>query len=301
MVKSPEDVKMRLVLEPKVFRIVKNFTEEYAGNVENGDVFIVQQHKKIRNAGVFCAEDTQIIQLKKTFVFRSEVKKVDVDRFTGGNRFAIYRKNGGIPNSFRDNVHEAMSRGPEYNFNRFNCIEFVLDLLDVDLKPTVKDCMKIGLGSKPRGFKVVKKFSDDDGNAKLGDLFIIECVISGAGYHHAGVCCQEPGQEIIHFTPLYPGSFGFSAAVTSLSSPCPGLVSKVSVKGISRCKFAIYRKKSGIPASFQRRVEEAMHQNPKYQLFDYNCVHFALELLYGELEDTERNVEDLMKLLFDGF
>ncbi|MCI4390462.1 hypothetical protein PGIGA_G00122900 [Pangasianodon gigas] len=195
-----------------------------------------------------------------------------------------------------------MSGGPEYNLTKYNCIEFVMDLLEVDLKPTLEDCMKIGLGTKPRGFKVVKKFSDvDGGKAKLGDLFIMESVLSGTGYHHAGVCCRETGQEIIHFTPKSTGSFGFSAMAT-MSTSCEGLVSKVNVKGFSSgSKFAIYRKKTGIPDSFQKRVDEAMSQSPKYQLLKYNCIHFALELLYGDLEDRKRNVEDLMKLLFDGF
>ncbi|XP_047662514.1 uncharacterized protein LOC113637318 isoform X2 [Tachysurus fulvidraco] len=295
-------MKMRLILEPKVFTVVKNYKEEYTGDVQNGDIFIVQHHKWSIDAGVYCVEDTRIIRLKKKFFISTEVQKVNVHTFTRGNRFAVYRKKGGIPHSFRENVTEAMSRGPEYSLSRYNCIDFVMDLLEVDLKPTVQDCINIGLGTKPRGFKVVKKFSDSyPGNAKLGDLFIVESAMSEIGYHHAGVCCCESGQEIIHFTPLYPGSFGISAAVSSLSTSCQGLVSKVNVKGFTHSKFAVYRKKTGISDSFQGRVAEAMIQSPKYQLLHYNCIHFALELFYGDLEDKDRNVEDLMKLLFDDF
>ncbi|KAK3534282.1 hypothetical protein QTP86_009755 [Hemibagrus guttatus] len=138
---------------------------------------------------------------EKMFFISTEVRKVDVLSFTRGNRFAVYRKNGGIPHSFRENVEEAMSRGPEYSLRRYNCIEFVMDLLEVDLKPTIQDGVKIGLGTKPRGFKVVKKFSDHSaGHVKLGDLFIVESAMSVTGYHHAGVCCCKSGQEIIHFT-----------------------------------------------------------------------------------------------------
>ncbi|GAA6088922.1 uncharacterized protein LOC113637318 isoform X1 [Tachysurus ichikawai] len=194
-------MKMRLILEPKLFTVVKNYNEEYTGDVQNGDIFIVQHHKRSIDAGVYCAEDTRIIRLKKKFFISTEVQKVNVHTFTRGNRFAVYRKKGGIPHSFRENVTEAMSRGPEYSLSRYNCIEFVMDLLEVDLKLTVQDCINIGLGTKPRGFKVVKKFSDSyPGNAKLGDLFIVESAMSEIGYHHAGVCCCESGQEIIHFT-----------------------------------------------------------------------------------------------------
>ncbi|XP_046733093.1 uncharacterized protein LOC124403417 [Silurus meridionalis] len=295
MAKSHE-MKLRLISEQKVFRVVKSYTEEFSGSVENGDVFIVQ-HEKVLNAGVYCAEDTNIIQLKKMFGFRSEVRKVNVDGFTRGKKFAVYRKNDGITDSFKESVNEAMSRGPEYNVSTYNCIEFIMDLLEVDLKPTFQDCNKIGLGTKPRSFRVVKKFSDKFGNAKLGDLFIVKCGFSGTGYYHAGVCCCESGQEIIHFTPNYPGSFGLSAAVTSLSTSCRGLVSKVHIKSFSsHSKFAVYRKKTGISASFQTRVDEAMSQSQKYQLLRYNCIHFALELFYGGLE--ERNILLTCSLIF---
>ncbi|XP_058228664.1 uncharacterized protein LOC131341978 [Hemibagrus wyckioides] len=285
MTQSQERMMMRLILEPKVFTVVKNYTEEYTGDAQNGDVFIVQQDRKSLDAGVYCAENARVIRLKKKFFISTEVRKVDVLSFTRGNRFAVYRKNGGIPHSFRENVKEAMSRGPEYSLRRYNCMELVMDLLEVDLKPTIQDGIKIGLGTKPRGFKVVKKFSDhSSGHVKLGDLLIVESGMSVTGYHHAGVCCCESGQEIIHFTPFYPGSFGLSAAVSSVSTSCPGLVSKVNIKGFTHSKFAVYRKKTGISDSFQRRVAEAMKQSPKYQLLNYNCIHFALELYYGDLE-----------------
>ncbi|KAF5902928.1 uncharacterized protein DAT39_007372 [Clarias magur] len=182
-----------------MFRVVKKFKQEHTGHDRNGDVFIVQRDKKVHDAGVY--SDGQIVQLKRTFFNNTEIGKVNVDGFTGGNRFAIYRKVSGIPRSFKENVEEAMSRRLEKNFSEYNCIEFVLELLEIYLQPTESDCKKISSGAKPKGFNVVKGFSDEySGNAKLGDLFIVQSGIFVFEAYYAGVCCRENGPEIIQFT-----------------------------------------------------------------------------------------------------
>ncbi|KAF7692332.1 hypothetical protein HF521_009942 [Silurus meridionalis] len=180
-----------------------------------------------------------------------------------------------------------------------------MEILDVHLEPTVSDCMKIANWSKPKGFKVVKKFSDEyNGNAKVGDLFLVQSGRFGYRYYHAGVCCSEKGPEIIQFMANSSGSFSnFSsgASVSSSSSiPCPGLVNKVYINGFSSgSKYAIYRLKMGISDSFQDRVDEAMSKMNKYKLLSYNCIHFALELIYGkELEKKENDAENLIEQFF---
>lgn len=63
-----------------------------------------------------------------------DVSKVHVDVFCGKHKFAIHRKEMGIPKSFRDNVRAAMKKTAEYNLSEYNCIHFALELLNVDLK-----------------------------------------------------------------------------------------------------------------------------------------------------------------------
>lgn len=62
------------------------------------------------------------------------VSKVHMNMFCGQNHYAIYRKNGEIPTSFRANVRKAMKEIPEYDVLDYNCIHFAMELLDVDLQ-----------------------------------------------------------------------------------------------------------------------------------------------------------------------
>lgn len=61
------------------------------------------------------------------------VSKVNVNGFSGGFKFAIYRKNGGIPESFRQNVKNAMRKNPQYDLLTYNCIHFAMELLSVQV------------------------------------------------------------------------------------------------------------------------------------------------------------------------
>lgn len=64
------------------------------------------------------------------------------------------------------------------------------------------------------------------------------------------------------------------------SNYSPGIVSRVNVEGFADGKeFAIYRKRGGIPESFEENVLKAMETNPTYNLLAYNCIHFAMALL----------------------
>ncbi|XP_058273988.1 uncharacterized protein LOC131370624 isoform X2 [Hemibagrus wyckioides] len=271
---------------PKSKERVSVFTKKYEEtytlkDIRDGDVFIVQHDSKVQNAGVY--SDGQIVQLNAG-TFATAVNKVNVETFTlertEENRVTVYRKKGGIPRTFKENVDEAMSKCPESNYTHYNCIEFVMELLEVYLQPTASDCYKIASGAKPKGFKVVKNFSDDySGNAKLGDLFLVESGLLGYSLH-AGVFCSVKDQEIIQFSS--------------------GAVNRVHINGFSRGKkFTIYRKKTGVSSKIQKTMNKAMSSMPEYSESDKNkSVRFALELLYGEVEKTERDVEGLTQLVF---
>ncbi|XP_058273987.1 uncharacterized protein LOC131370624 isoform X1 [Hemibagrus wyckioides] len=306
---------------PKSKERVSVFTKKYEEtytlkDIRDGDVFIVQHDSKVQNAGVY--SDGQIVQLNdlspvhpqhtlrdivesmprqvmavlgkggstqpSAGTFATAVNKVNVETFTlertEENRVTVYRKKGGIPRTFKENVDEAMSKCPESNYTHYNCIEFVMELLEVYLQPTASDCYKIASGAKPKGFKVVKNFSDDySGNAKLGDLFLVESGLLGYSLH-AGVFCSVKDQEIIQFSS--------------------GAVNRVHINGFSRGKkFTIYRKKTGVSSKIQKTMNKAMSSMPEYSESDKNkSVRFALELLYGEVEKTERDVEGLTQLVF---
>lgn len=63
-----------------------------------------------------------------------EISKSSVEVFRGKNKFAIFRKDTGIPGSFKADVRAAMKKTPEYNLLTYNCIHFALELLHVDSK-----------------------------------------------------------------------------------------------------------------------------------------------------------------------
>ncbi|KAI5105879.1 hypothetical protein C0J45_3576 [Silurus meridionalis] len=66
-----------------------------------------------------------------------------------------------------------------------------------------------------------------------------------------------------------------------------GGVSKINVEVFyGEDKFVVHRKDNGIPENFKAKVREAMKKKTKYKLLEYNCVHFALELLDVESEST---------------
>ncbi|KAK2868228.1 hypothetical protein Q7C36_000099 [Tachysurus vachellii] len=253
-----------------------------------GDVFIVKDERKVQKAGLY--NDGQIIQLQVLtgiFYNSTEINKVNVDAFTRGKSFAVYRKEKGIPQSFKNNVDEAMSKCPETNFHGYNCMEFVMELLEVYLPLTKSDCSKIAFGTKPKGFKVVKNFADDyNSNAMLGDLFLVQ-----GGYLQAGVCCSEKGPKIIQLTARRIGH--------SFILDFVHIVNIVHLNGFSAgMRYAIYRRTQGIPDSFKKKVEKALSRMPKRRQAEYSNVLFALELLSGKLEEKERDVEDLNDILF---
>lgn len=66
------------------------------------------------------------------------VNKVNEETFTlertEENKVTVYRKNGGIPRTFKENIDEAMSKCPESNYTHYNCMEFVMELLKVYLQ-----------------------------------------------------------------------------------------------------------------------------------------------------------------------
>ncbi|XP_027014090.1 uncharacterized protein LOC125138322 [Tachysurus fulvidraco] len=274
-----------------MFKVVKKYKDEfYLNNVMEGDVFIVKHERKVQKAGLYT--DGQIIQLQVltgTFYNSTEINKVNVDAFTGKKSFAVYRKKKGIPKSFKKNVDEAINKCPESNFDGYNCMEFVMELLEVYLPPIKSECSKIAFGTKPKGFKVVKMFADDyNSNAMLGDLFLVRDGPFGSTKLHAGVCCSEKGPQIIQLLARIKGS-----------RPIPGVVTIVHLNGFSAdMNYAIYRRTQGIPDSFQKKVDEALSRKPNHQEERFSNVCFALELLFGELKEKERDVEDLNDILF---
>ena len=74
----------------------------------------------------------------------------------------------------------------------------------------------------------------------------------------------------------------FKAHATSISSPLSfGAVCKRTVKRfLNKRSFKILRKKGGIPEDFQKKVYEAMDLEKSYNLLTFNCLHFALTLLF---------------------
>ncbi|XP_047662092.1 uncharacterized protein LOC113650151 [Tachysurus fulvidraco] len=270
------------------FKVVKKYKDEFSlNNVMEGDVFVVKHERNVENAGVYT--DEQIIQLKKVstgmFYNSTEINKVNVDAFTGGKSFAVYRKKKGIPQSFKKNIEAATSKCPETNFHEYNCMEFVMELLGVFLQPNKSECRKIVSGTKPKGFKVVKNYADDYKiTAMLGDLFLVRGGPFGSSNLHAGVCYSEKGPKIIQLLE---------------TTTVPGVVNKVHLNGFSAgMRYAIYRSKKGIPDSFKKKVDEALSRKPNHQEERYSNMRFALELLFGELEEKERDVEELNEILF---
>ncbi|XP_047662600.1 uncharacterized protein LOC113650147 isoform X2 [Tachysurus fulvidraco] len=284
MARSKESTEKNL---KSTFKVVKKYKDEfYSNNVMEGDVFVVKHERKVQKAGLYT--DGQIIQLQVltgTLHNSTEINKVNVDAFTGGKSFAVYRKKKGISQSFKKNIDEAMSKCPETNFHRYNCMEFVMELLELYLPPYKTDCSKIAFGTKPKGFKVVKNFADDyKKNAMLGDLFLVQGGPFGSSNLHAGVCCSEKGPKIIQLIE---------------TTTVPGVVNKVHLNGFSAgMRYAIYRKKTGIPDSLKKKVDEALSRMPNRRQAEYSNVLFALELLFGKLEEKERDVEDLNDILF---
>ncbi|KAK3551571.1 hypothetical protein QTP70_019790 [Hemibagrus guttatus] len=102
------------------------------------------------HAGVYCSEEEEEIIHFTVSTSQSSssgstasssfssgpgfVSKVHVNMFCGTNKFAIYRKNGEIPTSFRANVRNAMKKIPEYDVLDYNCIHFAMGLLDAKLQ-----------------------------------------------------------------------------------------------------------------------------------------------------------------------
>ncbi|KAF7700804.1 hypothetical protein HF521_001969 [Silurus meridionalis] len=147
---------------PKGFSVVKTYEDEYNGNSDLGDLFMVESHvRNIYHAGVMCSdvEIIQFTQIKSQPVAKASgfswlfglsssttspphsesstsctglVSKVNVDGFTQGMSFAIYRKDGGIPASFEKNVKNAMQKNKKYDFKTYNCIHFAMELLEVE-------------------------------------------------------------------------------------------------------------------------------------------------------------------------
>ncbi|KAF7708214.1 hypothetical protein HF521_017271 [Silurus meridionalis] len=117
---------------------------------------------------------------------------------------------------------------------------------------------------------------------KLGDLFLVKrgsrCGGSSLGYHHAGVYCCEVVQEIINFTSK-------QQTFSSQSLVGHGEVGKLDLEVFCEDdKFVVYRKENGIPGNFIEKVCIAKKRRPAYNILEYNCVHFALELLEVERE-----------------
>ncbi|KAF5902320.1 uncharacterized protein DAT39_007932, partial [Clarias magur] len=160
----------------------------------------------------------------------------------------------------------------------------------------------IAIGCAPDGFTVVKS-SDEKytGNAKLGDLFMVKCGSSGEGaslgYYHAGVYCSEEEQEIIHFTFTSSQKNSSRSKASSKSCSGEGVVSKLNVNVFcGQSRFAIYRKIEGVPQSFKNDVRQAMMKTPQYNLSEYNCIHFALELLHVDTKTTEDYIKRILKI-----
>ncbi|XP_060726742.1 uncharacterized protein LOC132846168 isoform X2 [Tachysurus vachellii] len=148
------------------------------------------------------------------------------------------------------------------------------------------------LGFAPEGFSTVTDAP------RQGDLYMVKCGSSsdgsGLGYYHAGVYCSEEDEEIIHFT----NSSLRSSFSLSNSSSGPGIISKVHVKNfLGEYKFAIYRKNEGIPITFREKVRNAMQKKQEYDILDYNCIHFAMELLNVDKQGIDDYIKRMGKII----
>ncbi|KAF4088523.1 hypothetical protein AMELA_G00083090 [Ameiurus melas] len=178
-----------------------------------------------------------------------------------------------------------------------------IKMLGTKKKLQASHFLMIALGCEPDGFTTIK---DCDGQytdkPRLGDLFMVKCDSSsggtgGLGYYHAGVYCNEEEEEIIHFR--VSSSQPSSSSIPSCSNISgPGEVSKVHVDMFcGQDKYAIYRKETGIPDSFRANVRAAMRNTPKcYNVSEYNCIHFALELLNVDLKTIDDYIKRFMKI-----
>ncbi|KAI5092615.1 hypothetical protein C0J45_17006 [Silurus meridionalis] len=168
-----EFITVALLNNPEpVFICVKKYNEEFTQDIINGDVFIVEESKNSHKAGVYL--DEQIIQLKMGGLFSStEVIRVNVKSFTGEEKFAVYRKREGIPQSFQENVAEALSGNTENKFSQYNSVEVVMEILDVHLEAESKESFTMN-DPKP-GFICVKKYNEEFTQDKInGDVFIVD-------------------------------------------------------------------------------------------------------------------------------
>lgn len=92
---------------------------------------------------------------------------------------------------------------------------------------------------------------------------------------------------LIHFFPPVSPSQSNSSGITASSSfsSGQGFVSKVHMNMFcGQNHYAIYRKNGEIPTSFRASVRKAMKEIPAYDVLDYNCIHFAMELLSVDLQ-----------------
>ncbi|XP_060726740.1 uncharacterized protein LOC132846168 isoform X1 [Tachysurus vachellii] len=182
------------------------------------------------------------------------------------------------------------------------------------------------LGFAPEGFSTVTDAP------RQGDLYMVKCGSSsdgsGLGYYHAGVYCSEEDEEIIHFTKLSGSMTSMMASCPGLdaatqaqsmilpplcftddsslrssfslsnSSSGPGIISKVHVKNfLGEYKFAIYRKNEGIPITFREKVRNAMQKKQEYDILDYNCIHFAMELLNVDKQGIDDYIKRMGKII----
>ncbi|KAF5902321.1 uncharacterized protein DAT39_007931, partial [Clarias magur] len=143
-----EYLKIGLGIEPKGFKVIKQYSDSYNRKATVGDLFIAERGAKIYHAGVYCSEEEiihftpcstdSVGSLNAACSFSSDCKgiisKVSVKTFSQGKKFAVFRKIGEIPCSFKEDVFEAMQTTPLYDVVKNNCVHFALGLLKITLQ-----------------------------------------------------------------------------------------------------------------------------------------------------------------------
>ncbi|KAF7708219.1 hypothetical protein HF521_017276 [Silurus meridionalis] len=100
----------------------------------------------------------------------------------------------------------------------------------------------------------------------------------------------------MYFMSTQPSSSWSSECCNTISGQ--GDVSKRNVNVFcGKDKFVVYRKDNVIPAKFKTKVREAMEKTPEYKLFEYNCIHFALELLDVEPTTVKNFIKRIEKII----
>ncbi|KAG7322931.1 hypothetical protein KOW79_014277 [Hemibagrus wyckioides] len=192
--------------DPEGFSLVKHYDDDYNGNSDIGDLFIVKADAQVfYHAGVYY--DKELI-----VHFMSQICFDIMERFSGGEKFAIYRKKYGVSeHTIKQNVIELMRKELEYDFFNYNCIHFAMEVLSAASSHN----WMIGLGYDPEGFSLVKNYDDDyNGNSDIGDLFIVKA--DAQVFYHAGVYYDK--ELIVHFMKKSTESSSSSSSSFSMSS-----------------------------------------------------------------------------------